>query len=157
MSVGTAFSATLPHAVAVITERKEQLACSGVPVLMKILGLVGVSYAGRRVLCWPGRRVLCRNQGSAAPLGCVAVAAWSTVHIRVLKPLAGSSVGAVLISDACCIENTVHRRVLKPLADFSADAVSISDVCCEYWEEQGVPQRACRAHIYPCGHLVASS
>jgi hypothetical protein len=88
MSVGTAFPAMSPFAVCVVTERKEQLACSGVPVLMKILGLVGVSYAGRRVLCWPGRRVSCQDKGSASPLGCLAMAAWSTVHRRVLKPLA---------------------------------------------------------------------
>lgn len=83
---------------------------------MKMLSLVGMSYAGIRGQPFSGW----------ASLGCVAVAVWSTVH----------------------------RRVLKPLADISVGAVLISDVCCNYWE--GVPQRACFASHLPGSHLMAS-
>ena len=78
MCVETAFPAASTHAVSVVTERKEQLTCSGVPVFMKMLSLVGVSYA----------RVRGQPLSGWASLGCVAVAAWSTVHRKVLKPLA---------------------------------------------------------------------
>lgn len=85
-------------------------------MFLKMLNLVGMSYAGIRGQPFSGW----------ASLGCVAVAAWSTVH----------------------------RRVLKPLTDFSVAAVLISDVCCN--TGKGVPQRACFASHLPRSHLMAS-
>lgn len=56
--VGTAFPITSPQVVSDITKRKEPLACSGVPVFMKMLSLVGVSYAGIRGQPFSGRASL---------------------------------------------------------------------------------------------------
>lgn len=79
----TAFPTPSPHAVSVITKR-EQVACSGVPVFLKMLNLVGMSYAGIRGQPFSGW----------ASLGCVAVEQCTQKGSEVFDRLLGG----------CCID-----------------------------------------------------